>query len=184
MYITDDDILIRAEALGYNALAHFPNQGIWNRAEEELEEEHLNRIYEVWSEVLDELSGVPYRDRVAMLLLKGWTDDMDIYESVIYLDGEFYFGNWEIRNIGLEWEFENVHTGRKFLDVSLLIGLQCCDIADSEPEAQKAALIRKYGMDELEVIQLERYTKAVRAELQTDIGIRMEAERGIFRRNV
>lgn len=176
-YITDDEIRARMAVEGRNSKDRsvFDEQYAISRAE--LEQEHLWRVYEVWDEALEALGDEPGKEQIALMLLRGWTDSEHISESIVCLNGQFYFNDWEITRHENQWHFEHCYRkGGKFFDVDLLVGLQICEQADRDPDAQREALIRKLKLNDAQVIQLDRFARTVAAATKVRAERQMIAE--------
>ncbi len=144
---------------------------------EELEQEHLWRIYEVWEQALQDLEDEPNRHEIILMLLKGWTDEQHIMDSEITLGNKVFFNDWEITRTDDGWSFENCcRENCVFLDTDLLIGLERCEQIDREPSAQRESLIHKFRLNESQIIQLDRYTRTVAAATKVRAERQMIAE--------
>ena len=148
MYISKTDIEDRALLNGMPF--HQPvnpiddtSDNFMEAAEEQLIEEHIWAIYELYEEAVEALNDqyTDFVQEIAWKLLSGMGPDD---ECVTDRAGEFFYREWEIMFYGnAGWRFDH-HDGRKnFWDISLMNGLLACDDFDND----LVYMIDHYGRD-------------------------------------
>jgi hypothetical protein len=135
MEIHEDEVWDRAVSNGMNQYASSPYEietaeGFLVRAKAELEQEHLEYLFNIHSEAVQFIT--EFEDNpseIAWFLMKGMTDD----DEGVCFDRALYFGPWEITwRKGQWWMFENMHRNSSMFDVDLLTGLRIIEEVENE----------------------------------------------------
>lgn len=155
MYIDEEEIAALARQSGYFWVHEgHPemerNQGIWDAAEQELIELHLQTIFDMHSEALMALKNEPDAEEACWMMMRYWEVE---YDDCIYADETWYLGDWEVRFCDGQWLFESGEDN--FLDYSLLSG---CREAAFQYESVESRLM--LFMKEVKMTRAQKYLLA------------------------
>jgi len=163
MYIKEADIRDRAIL---NGMEQHPNNyeqreiatGYMEAAQEELEQEHLWEIHQVWDEAVEALNDLdePKAEECAWFLMSGMAD----LDECIYDQGEFFYHEWQITHHEGQWMFDHMQETAVFFDVDLFNGLEVCKDHDDAIKARTRTLERELSLTPIQRIKLNNLVNA------------------------
>jgi hypothetical protein len=169
MYIKEEDIRDRAILNGMEMYPSWPQREEarqkMDEAEEELEQEHFDAIWQVYEGVLALLQDEPDAEECAWLIMSGITDEVDLEcDGILSVADEaidtVWYTDWEIKKRDDQWIFDHQHENALFYDTTLLGGLKLCRFYDSEPEAVINTYLRNARLKGVAQVRFDRVIAA------------------------